>query len=599
MSKKSRQQNINPYAIRRVMKHFAPHVRPYRAKIAMAIVYMVGATMLELLRPWPLKIVFDGILLPSDHPSPLMAWLKEATGNDTNLLALVVASTLGIAIFAGLFRYRQAYNTASVGQRVVARVRNQLYGHIQRLSSSFHDTSSSGDLIARLTGDIHRLRELLVTSIIYLSDRSLMLVGTIMVMMWMDWRLTTVALVVVPLLGFTVRYFTRNIQGATRKQRERESHITNVMAERISAIRVVQAFAREAYEEDKFAASNKRTVTAGLRATRLQWKLNRIVEVTLAAGSAVVIWFGVRQAQAGVLSPGDLIVFTSYLSTLYKPIRRLSSLTASLAKSTVCGDRIISILEIEPAIKDAPDAIDAPKFRGEVEFENVTFGYRPDVLVLRDLSFRMETGQTVALVGESGSGKSTIADLLLRFYDPLEGRILIDGTDIRRYTLASLREQIGIVMQESVLFDATIRENVTYGDLDATDEEVVDAAKQANAHEFIVALADGYETEVGERGANLSGGERQRVAITRAIIRNAPVLLLDEPMSGLDAASEEKVAEALARLCENRSTLLITHNLEAAAGADVVLELKSGRVDPVDPATIVAAAAGGTAATGA
>ncbi len=543
---------------------------------------MLGATVMELLRPWPLKIVFDVLLQRDGDSSGYLVGLQAALGGIEGLLVAVVLSILVIAALAGLFRYGQTYHAAAVGQRVVGRVRHQLYGHIQRLSHSFHDSNSTGDLLARLTGDIHRMRDLLVNSVIFLSDRLLMLVGMLAVMMWMDWQLTAVALVIVPLLAFTVSKFTTEIKGATRSQRRRESRITTAMTEKLSAIRVVKAFAREAHEDELFSKSVDKEVRAGLRTKKLEGKLNRLVEVILAGGTAGVVWLGVGRVQAGSLTPGDLLVFTHYVAALYKPIRRLSALTSRLAKAAVCGERIVSILEIEPEIKDAADAVEAPSFEGDLVFENVSFGYRPGVPILRDVSFHIKPGQTVALVGESGAGKSTIADLLLRFYDPDEGRILVDGTDIRRYTLNSLREQMSVVLQETILFNATVRDNITYGDLDASQEDIERAAEVAYAGEFIEALPEGYETTVGERGVKLSGGERQRIAITRAVICDSPILVLDEPMSGLDAESEEKVQRAIKSLMRERTTLLITHDQEVAEQADVVLRISGGRIVACD-----------------
>ncbi|TFH24555.1 MAG: ABC transporter ATP-binding protein [Myxococcales bacterium] len=578
MKIKLRTGTIRTQSIRRIGIHFLPHLRRYRAKLAAAGLYMLGATLVEILRPWPLKLIFDAVLIPQPATTAWVNSLPVVAHNQNALVLAIVASMLVIAVLAGWFRYRQAYYTASVGQRVVARVRYDLYRHIQRLSHSFHDARSTGDLLARLTGDIHRLRDLLVTSALRLADQSLVLVGMFIVMMWMDQGLALVAVAVVPLLALTVVRFSGAIRGATRKQRKRESQITGTMAERISAIREVQTFAREAYEEQRFDVQNQDSMRAGLRATRLTWQLNRIVDVVLAVGTGAVLWLGVGRVRAGVLTPGDLLVFTSYLTALYKPIRRLAGLTSQLAKAQVCGDRSVSILEIEPEIRDAPDAVVAGPLRGEIAFDNVSFAYVKKAPVLRDVSFTVRPGETVAFIGGSGAGKSTIGDLLLRFYDPTNGRVLIDGVDIRQYTLASLREQISVVPQESVLFDASVMENINYGDLEATPEQIVAAAREANAHEFIEKLPDGYQTMVGERGARLSGGQRQRVAITRAMVRDTPILLLDEPMASLDLTAETKVRDALTRLVAGKACVYITHDLEAAAKADRVMLVDDGNV---------------------
>ena len=355
-----------------------------------------------------------------------------------------------------------------MGQKVVAAIRWQLYSHIQRLSRSFHDAHHSGDLLVRLTGDIGMLRELMLASVLFLSENLLVLLGMVAIMFWMDWQLTLIALGILPVLALLALRFTGKIKEATKKQRRKESQIAGVISETISAIAVVQAFAREGYEGERFSHQNKASLKANLKATRLEANLNRLVEVSLAVGTCGVLWLGVKRVQAGVLTPGDLLVFTAYLAGMYRPVRRLASLTSRIAKASSCGERVISILETEPEIKDAPDAIVAPPFRGEIVFEEVDFWYHPGDRVLNEVSFTVKPGQLVALVGPSGVGKSTIANLLLRFYDPQKGRILIDGTDIRRYTLASLRDQIAVVFQDAVLFSTTIRDNIAYGDRKST-----------------------------------------------------------------------------------------------------------------------------------
>lgn len=564
--------------LRQLLIRFAPHLRPYRKLLLGAALCMLAVTVMELARPWPLKLIFDEILMPERSHGGWLADLALLTGGGATLLAVAALSILAIALLGGLFGFGQAYLMSSVSQRVGAAIRLQLFSHIQRLSQSFHDERSSGDLMARLTGDAGLMRQLLVDTGFFLTGRLLLVISAIFVMALMDWRLTLVALLVlVPLVIVTARLVPQ-IKGAARKQRRKESQITQVMTEGITSIRIVQAYAQEAQEEQRFAQQVEGSTEASLTGTRLEAHMERLVQIILAFGTCAVVWYGVVRVQAGALTPGDLLVFTAYLTGMYKPIRRLASISSRIAKATVCGQRIASILDLEPEIKDRPDARPAPAFRGELAFEQVAFAYRPDRPALRNVDFRIAAGETVALMGDSGSGKSTIANLILRFYQPSSGRVTIDGADVETYTLESLRQQIAIVLQDSVLFRASIRNNIAYGRLDASMEEIVAAAKAADAHEFIEALPEGYETIVGERGASLSGGQRQRIAIARAMIRDAAIIILDEPMVGLDSASEAAVSRALKRLVADKTCLVITHDPQGALDADRILLLREGSV---------------------
>jgi len=575
---KSDRNPLRLSAVGRILKHFLPHVKPHRFTLVMAGLCMLGVTFMELLKPWPLKFVFDVVLVSAEKASVVLESLPEFVHDTNTLLAAIASSILIIAVLSGLFGFGQAILLSGVGQKVVAAIRSQVYAHLQRLSHSFHEHSATGDLLARLTGDIRMLRELLVTSAMFVVDRSLAVVAMTVIMLWMDWQLTLVALAVMPVLVMTVTKFGRDIKGATRRQRRKESQITNVMAENLSSISIVQAFAREAYEEGRFARHNAKSMQAGLVSTRIEQKMNRLVQIILALGTAGVVWFGVTRVQHGVLTPGDLLVFTAYLTGLYKPIRKLASLTSRMAKATVCGERVVSILETESDITDSVDAYPAPRFRGEIDFQNVTFSYPVKSAVINQAQFHVESGETIALWGESGAGKSTIANLLLRFYDPDSGGIFIDGVDIRRYTLESLRNQIAVVLQESVLFNTSIRHNIGYGKLDADEDEIISVARAANAHEFIEQLPDGYDTVVSERGASLSGGQRQRIAIARAMIRKAPIVILDEPTAGLDINNKTEVEAALNRLVRNVTCLKITHDPITAASADRILKIEYGEI---------------------
>lgn len=576
----SRDDRIETGALRRLFRRMGPHLKPHRRKLALGFLAMIGVAVAEILRPWPIKIVFDGILIPQENPDAVTGWLVANLGTGDLLLGAMAATILGIALLGGAMGFAQAYLIAAVGQKVVAAIRLDLYRHVHRLSHSFHDTASSGDIIARLTGDVRMMRDLLIDAAVFFAARILVIALTIGVMLWMDWRLTLVALTILPALWLITRYFGKRIKGAARKQRRKEGKIAVVMTEGISAINVVKGFARESYEEERFAKQNNSSAEAGVVTTRLAANMDRLTQVLLALGTAVVIWFGVTQVRAGAISPGDLLVFTAYLSSLYKPVRKMASMTARVAKATASGERLLEIFDLAPDIAERPGAkpLQPPPF-GWVLFDGVSFSYGAGgEPVLDKVDLELFPGEVTALVGPSGAGKSTIGRLLMRFYDPTEGTVLIDGQDIRDVTLDSLRGNIAVVLQDSVLFGTTVRDNIAYGRLDASEQEIIAAARAAEADAFIRCLPNGYETVLGERGETLSGGQRQRIAIARAILRDAPILILDEPLTGLDPATARSLLSGLRRAAAGRTTLLVAHDDLTLSLADHVFRVEGSQL---------------------
>jgi ATP-binding cassette subfamily B protein len=398
------------------------------------------------------------------------------------------------------------------------------------------------------------------------------------VMLWMNWKLGCVVAVMFPVFFLAVDRLMARIKEVAREQRRREGSVASTTAETIGSIRTVQALSLQSRFMDIFSVANRRSLQAGNRAQQLSAGLERVIDLMATSTTALVLWFGARNVLRSQLTPGDLIVFTSYLRTGFKPIRQLAKYLVQIARALASGDRILGLLGTPLEIKDEVDAVVAPPFKGHILFENVSFGYEPQRVVLRNVSFEVKPGQKAVLTGPSGSGKSTIASLLLRLHDPCEGRILIDGWDIRSYTLESLRSNISIVMQDSPLFALSVRDNIALGKTSGTAEEVIQAAQIANAHDFVIRMPSQYDTVVGERGATLSGGQRQRIAIARAAIRRAPIIILDEPTTGLDRKNEREVSAALDRLSEDSTTLLITHDLRSAEHADLVLFLSEGRI---------------------
>lgn len=468
----------------------------------------------------------------------------------------------------------------------MSNIRAELYDHIQRLSMSFHTRAKSGDLITRVTYDIERLREVTVVAALPLVSHFLTMFGMVGVMFWMNRELTLIAIAVLPLFALTTTTMSRKIHKVARRQRQREGAMAASAAEAIGAIKVVQALSLQDFLGKSFAKNNKKSLKESAETQRLRAGQERLVEILVAVAQAVVLWRGVQLVLMGQATPGDLLVFFTYLKVAFKPMRQLAKYTGQIAKAIASGERIIDLLEKVPDVRDSKGAQIAPAFRGDICCENVTFAYGSydsSQSALRGLSFHAQPGEQIAIVGPSGGGKSTLVSLLLRFYDPIEGGVRIDGHDIREYTLASLRQQISIVLQDSVLFSASVRDNIAYGALGGkakkiTDEQIEAAARLANAHEFITQLADGYETILGERGSTLSGGQRQRIAIARAAIRNAPIVILDEPTTGLDSVSEAAVSEALNRLTQNKTTFWISHNLRTVQQADKMLYIEQGRI---------------------
>ena len=561
----------------RIVRRFSPYIRKRRLLIAGSFVALLVESGFRLLEPWPLKFVFDHVLVTEANPN----LFQVVVGNGIDpmlLLALLALSIVVISVLGSFAAYLSTFGMALASVQILTDIRGDLYSHLQRLSLSFHIKHKSGDLITRVTADIDRIKLTIVKVMLPLLTNVITLLGMLAVMWWMNWELFAIALIVFPLFVFSLHRLVTQIRQVTREHRKFQGILASTTSETIGAIKVIQALSLHDQLEDIFQQQNNQTLDRGAKSLKLSAVLQRTVQILMAISIALVLWKGAHLVIEKALTPGDLLVFITYLKNAFEPLRKLATQFGEIAKATASGERIIDVLDYEPHVRNLPGAKPAHLFLGAVKFENVTFGYETSKEILKNLDFEVEPGQQVAVVGASGSGKSTLISLILRLYDPNFGRILIDGQDLREYTLNSLRQQISIVLQDSVLFAASIRENIAYGKLGATDEEIENAAKLANAHEFIMDLSDGYETVLGERGNTLSGGQRQRIAIARAAIRQAPIIILDEPTTGLDNASERAVNQALNHLTQGRTTFLISHNLKAVEGADLIFYVEGGRI---------------------
>ena len=554
-------------------------LQPHVPALSLGLLAVIGEGAANLLEPWPLKIVLDDVFKTRQVHGWLNRLIYSTVGYDKiAILKFACIAVLAIAVLDAICSYAEKYLTTSVGQWVTHDLRRVLYSHIQRLSLAYHDHKQTGDLISRVTSDIDAIQSFITTGLLSTLINVITLVGMVTVMFYINWRFTLIALSVAPVLFMIVYTYTRRIKKASRAVRKKEGEIVSVIEEVLGSIRVVKAFAREDYELRRLEEESLEGVEISLRARGLKAKLTPIVQIIVAVGTCLVLWFGTRMVLSTTLSAGSLIVFILYLGKMYKPMQELSKMTDAYSKAAVGYERIQEVLQTDKEVKDLPRSRPAPRFRGQIEFEHVHFYYTQDTPILKDVSFKVEAGQVAALVGPTGAGKTTIISLIPRFYDPISGTVKIDGTDIRQFRQKSLRQQISFVLQETVLFHAPVWQNIAYGKPEATRGEILKAAELANASEFIEKLPDGYNTVVGERGMTLSGGQRQRIAIARAIIRNTPILILDEPTSDLDASSEKLVFEALDRLMEGKTTIVIAHRLSTVRKADVIFVVKDGDI---------------------
>lgn len=558
--------------------HLLPYLKPVRRQLLLAVACSIGGVLMAVARPWPIKMVLDYAIIPTGRVKWVFPYHLMKGYGAMGVVSIACVLLFAVTLLWGLFIYYQRYLVAAAGQRITYTLRQRLFLRLEHLSLSFHHRQRVGDLLLRAVGDTTMLREMLVDATMIILSEFCVLIGMMSVMFALDWQLTLISLSIFPLLSLAVFQISANLRTAIRRQRKKEGRMASLFGEMLQSVAVIQVFAREAHEAERFRGSNQQFMRQGLRTVRMEANLERIAEGMIALGTGAVLWFGVGRVLTGVLTPGDLVVFTSYLASMYRPLRRIARVTSRLSKATVCSERVFDVLRVRERVKVHPDAVRAPRFKGRVTFKNVNFAYRPGEPVLNDLSFTVERGQTLALVGPNGAGKSTLCGLLPRLFDPTSGRIKIDGEKINRFTLESLREQTGVVLQESLLLAGTVRENIAYGKPEATLEEVLAAARLADAHEFIECLPDGYDTHVGERGGTLSVGQRQKIAIARAMIKDPAILILDEPTASLDPSSAAQLNQTLSALASTRTTFRASHRLADVCGADLILVLQGGRI---------------------
>lgn len=543
-------------------KQLLAFIKPYKMRLALGVVCMIVAALGYLVVPWLIRNVVDGVL----------------QNKDLGLLTLIVIAILIIFLIRGFATYGQNYMMAYVGQRVVIDIRETLFKHLQRLDQAYFDTRKTGVIMSNITSDVGALQQAIVDNLISFMTEGVTLVGSLVFMFYLDWKLSLLTLIIVPVVLGLTNVFGKRLRSAGHEVQGRTADITAFLQEVISGARVIRSFARESFEFKRFEKENKNNFDAAMKATKLTAIMGPMVEFSAAIAVVVILWYGGYSVVQGYITAGSLIAFLIYAINLANPVKRLTQVYGNIQKALAAGDRVIDILETQPHVKELPTAKPLGHVKGEVHFDNVQFSYDNENLALKGVTLHVKPGETVAIVGPSGAGKSTIANLLPRFYDVTGGSISIDGMDIREATFTSLRENIGLVPQDTMLFNATVRDNILYGRLDATDEEVLAAAKAANAIEFIEKLPQGFDTMVGERGNSLSGGQRQRIAIARAILKNPSILILDEATSALDTESEKIVQEALERLMKGRTALVIAHRLSTIQHADHIVVLQQGSV---------------------
>jgi len=553
---------------------FWPQLRKSRGILIGAVVSSIGTTLFTILRPWPLKIVLDQTLAGNGPPpaGPL------AGVPPSHVVAWASAGILGIAGLAALSAYGQRYLGAKAGQTLAYRLRRDLYRHVLSLSLEEHGRARAGDLVLRLTADMNLVRNLLVPSTLRLASQSLVVLGVAVFLWRIDAWIALTAFAISPLLVVSARRSSRKIKEAVRKQRRRESEFAATTAETVQSIALVKLHGTEEHEGDRFQATHRRSFRSGLRATKLQAALEYRVEMLIALGTCLVLWLGGRRVASGTMTAGDLVLAIAYLGMLYRPVRTFSQLTGRLAKGVVAAERIADVLAKPTEDLHRPDSLVPHRVEGAIRFENVTFEYEPGRPALRDVSLTIAPGERVALVGRSGAGKTTLARLIPRLYSPTRGTVSLDGVPLERLELAALRDRVSFVLQETILLGVSVWDNIAYGLEELTPEAVEGAARLAGIDERIASLPEGYETVLGERGNGLSGGERQRIALARAFLRDAPIVILDEPETFLDAAIREDLWSAISRVTAGRTSICIVHDVRSAMTADRIVVLDGGRV---------------------
>jgi len=538
------------------------YIRPYWVRQAVAYLCMLGINGLRLMMPLLIRTVVD---------------VGIGQGR-TDVLGRSVLMLLGVVVGQGILRFGQTYLTETVSQGIAYAMRNEVYRKLQNLSFSYHDRTQTGQLLSRVTSDVERLQRITGRGILQLVDGIVLLVGTTIILFGMNAQLALLSMIVMPIITVFMKFYVDRMHPMFHKRQDQVAVLTSRLEQNLQGMSVVRGFAQEPAEMERFGAENDSVYDISMYLVRAGSISMPLIVLLASVSTVVILWLGGRLVVAGTLTLGALVAFNSYLLQLVNPIRRLGFLMTMLGESRASAERVFEILDAKSEVENRPDATEMAPVEGRVSFENVTFRYLDGSTVLHDLSFTIEPGQVIALLGPTGSGKSTVINLIPRFYDVSEGAVTIDGVDIRSVTLDSLRNQIGIVLQETMLFGSTIRENISFGREDATQEEIETAARAAAAHNFIVEMPDGYDTAVGERGVTLSGGQRQRVAIARALLLNPRILILDDATSSVDTETERQIQDALDQLMQGRTSFVIAQRVSTVRTADQILVIDNGRL---------------------